>query len=162
MIKEGTVVSMTYQLTNNAGEELDRADKNEPFTYLHGAGQIVPGLENALAGLLVGSKKKVTVAPADGYGELEPQLRTAATRSQFPEEQDIEVGMRFAAEDGQGNQIVFTITKIEGEDIELDGNHPLAGETLHFDVEVLAIREATAEELAHGHAHGEHGHGHDH
>lgn len=161
MIKEGTVVSLAYRLTNNEGEELDRADKGEPFSYLHGAGQIVPGLEDALTGLLVGSKKKVVVSPEDGYGVVEPNLRTTATRNQFPPDAELSVGMRFAADVGGDQPIVFTIVSLQGEEIGLDGNHPLAGETLNFDVEVLGIREATAEERSHGHAHGPDGH-HDH
>ena len=162
MIKQGSVVSMTYRLTNGSGEEVDRADRNEPFTYLHGYGQIVPGLEKALTGLLVGSKKQVTVAPAEGYGEIEPQLRTHASKKQFPPDANLQVGMRFAADDGSGHPIVFMITGLNGDDVALDGNHPLAGETLNFDVEILGIREATPEEIAHGHAHGEHGHDHHH
>lgn len=160
MIKEGSVVSMTYKLTDSAGEELDSADSSSPFTYLHGHGQIVPGLERELEGLLVGSTKKVTVAPVDGYGEFEPDLQTIARRNQFPADQQMEVGMRFAADVGQEQPVVFTVVAIEGEEIKLDGNHPLAGETLHFDIEVLAIRDATEEELAHGHAHGADGHHH--
>lgn len=162
MIKDGTVVSLSYRLTNSQGEELDRADAGDPFQYLHGHGQIVPGLEKALAGLLVGSKKAVKVPPADGYGEVEESLRTKAKKSQFPAGQELSVGMQFAADAGDGHPVVFTITSIKGDDITLDGNHPLAGETLNFDVEVLGIREATAEELSHGHAHGPDGHGHDH
>jgi FKBP-type peptidyl-prolyl cis-trans isomerase SlyD len=162
MIKDGCVVSMTYQLTNKAGEELDRADKGDPFSYLHGHGQIVPGLEKALAGMLVGSTKQVTVPPAEGYGDVEPGLRTKASKKQFPADAKLEVGMRFAADDGGGHPVVFMITEIKGDEISLDGNHPLAGETLHFHVEIMAIREATPEELAHGHAHGAHGQGHDH
>ncbi len=160
MIKQGTVVSMTYLLKNDAGEELDRADKAEPFTYLHGAGQIVPGLEQALAGLLVGTKKTVKVAPEEGYGHLDENLRTVASKKQFPEGAELSVGMRFAADSGDGQPIVFTIVGLEGDQVALDGNHPLAGETLHFDVEIVAIRDATKEEMEHGHAHGPDGHHH--
>lgn len=161
MIKDGSVVSMTYRLTNDDGEEIDRADPSEPFAYLHGHGQIVPGLEKALTGMQAGAKKKVVVSPDEGYGSVEPNLRTSAKRQQFPLDAELSVGMRFAADDGHGHQIVFTITDLKGDEVSLDGNHPLAGETLHFDVEILGVRAATAEELAHGHAHGEHGHSHD-
>lgn len=160
MIREGTVVSLAYRLTNDKGEELDRADENEPFSYLHGFGQIVPGLESALKGLLVGSKKQVKVSPEDGYGIVEPQLRTTASRNQFPPDADLHVGMRFAADVGGGQPVVFTVTHVAGEEISLDGNHPLAGETLNFDVEVLGIRDATDDEKSHGHAHGPDGHHH--
>jgi FKBP-type peptidyl-prolyl cis-trans isomerase SlyD len=160
MIKDGSVVSMTYRLTNTAGEELDSADKSAPFMYLHGHGQIVPGLERELSGLVVGASKKVVVSPLDGYGEFEPELQTVARRDQFPADQHLEVGMRFAADVGQEQPVVFMVMDIEGDKITLDGNHPLAGETLHFDVEILEVRDATAEELAHGHAHGPDGHHH--
>ena len=160
MIKEGSVVSMTYRLTNTAGEELDSADKSAPFMYLHGQGQIVPGLERELEGLATGAKKQVVVAPVDGYGEFEPELQTVARRDQFPADQALEVGMRFAADVGQEQPVVFMVVEVEGEEVTLDGNHPLAGETLHFDVEILEVRDATEEELAHGHAHGPDGHHH--
>jgi FKBP-type peptidyl-prolyl cis-trans isomerase SlyD len=160
MIKNGTVVSMTYRLTNTAGEELDRADKGEPFSYLHGSGQIVPGLEAALTGMLVGSKKQVTVNPMDAYGELDERLRTTVGKSNFPPDQEIEIGMQFAADVGDDERILFTVTGVEADEVHIDGNHPLAGETLHFDVEVLEIREATKEEVEHGHAHGQGGHHH--
>ena len=162
MIKNGTVVSMTYLLKNDDGEELDRAERDDPFSYLHGASQIVPGLEQALVGLAVGAKKVVEVAPEEGYGVIDERLRTQAKKSQFPPDANLVEGMRFVAEDGEGGEMVFTVTGLEDDTVHLDGNHPLAGETLHFDVEILAVREATAEEVAHGHAHGAHGHDHDH
>ena len=160
MIIKDSVVSMTYVLTNGSGEELDRANKDEPFTYLHGHSQIVPGLEKALAGALVGTQKKVVVTPAEGYGEIEDKLRTTASRKQFPEDAELSVGMRFAADDNDGQPIIFTITDLTADEVSLDGNHPLAGETLHFEVEVVGVRQASAEELAHGHAHGPDGHHH--
>ena len=160
MITKDSVVSMTYILTNGSGEELDRASRDEPFTYLHGHSQIVPGLENALAGSLIGSQKKVVVAPADGYGELDAKLRTTSSRKQFPADAELSVGMRFAADDDDGQPIIFTITELSGDAVSLDGNHPLAGETLHFEVEIVDVRPASAEELAHGHAHGPDGHHH--
>lgn len=160
MVKDGSVVSICYRLTNAAGEELDRAERTEPFFYLHGSGQIIPGLEAALLGGLVGTKKQVRIEPADAYGEVDQNLVTQVPRSSFPAGQKLEVGMKFAAEVEEGNDVVFTITKVEGETVFIDGNHPLAGETLQFDVEILGVREATADELAHGHAHGPDGHHH--
>jgi FKBP-type peptidyl-prolyl cis-trans isomerase SlyD len=162
MIKNGKVVDLTYSLTNTEGEILDKADTEAPFTYLHGASQIVPGLESALEGLKAGDKKKVTVQPAEGYGEVNPQLKLTVKRSQFPPTAQIEEGMQFEANAGDGNGLVFTIESIEGDDVAIDGNHPLAGVTLHFDVEVMKVRDATQEELDHGHAHGPDGHGHHH
>jgi FKBP-type peptidyl-prolyl cis-trans isomerase SlyD len=160
MIKSGSVVNMTYVLTNDDGEEIDRADKSEPFTYLHGHNQIVMGLEKELLGLKAGDKKKVLVSPEEGYGDIDPSLITMAKTNQFPKGAELEVGVQFMAEDADGNNVVFTIVEIEGEDVTLDGNHPLAGETLNFDVEILGMREATPQELEHGHAHGDHGHDH--
>lgn len=160
MIKSGSVVSMTYVLTNDDGEEIDRADKSEPFTYLHGHHQIVPGLEKELEGLKAGDKKKVLVNPDDGYGDIDPSLITVAKKTQFPKGAELQVGVQFMAEDPEGNNVVFTIVEIEGEDVTLDGNHPLAGETLNFDVEILSMRDATPQEIEHGHAHGAHGHDH--
>lgn len=157
MIKKNSVVNLNYCLKNSNGEELDRSDKDQPFAYLHGVGQIVPGLEKALEGLAVGDKKEVTVPPAEGYGDLIPTLKTQVERSNFPEGVDIQAGMQFEAE-GEGNRrIIFEVLSVEGDKVNVDGNHPLAGETLHFSVEITGIREATQEELTHGHAHGEGG-----
>jgi FKBP-type peptidyl-prolyl cis-trans isomerase SlyD len=159
-ISNGKVVNLLYSLKNDQGEVLDRADKEAPFTYLHGADQIVPGLETALEGLKVGDKKKVTVAPADGYGETNADLKLTVNRSQFPGKVDLEPGMQFEAHTPDGHGVVFTVEAIEGDKVKIDGNHPLAGQTLHFDVEVLEMRDATDEEKDHGHAHGEDGHHH--
>lgn len=160
MIKDGSVVSICYRLTNTAGEELDRAEKSDPFFYLHGSGQIIPGLEAALVGSLVGAKKQVRIEPKDAYGEVDENLVTDVPRDNFPPGQALEVGMKFSADVDEGDSVVFTITKVEGDRISIDGNHPLAGETLQFEVEILAVRDATPEELAHGHAHGPDGHHH--
>lgn len=160
MIKKGTVVGLSYSLKNAGGETLDQADGNDPFIYLHGSGQIIPGLENALEGLNIGDKKTVVVPPKDGYGEINPQLKMKIDRSSFPAEEQLQTGMQFAADGGEAGQLVFTILDINDQDVMVDGNHPLAGETLHFAVEVLSIRTATSEELSHGHAHGAHGHSH--
>jgi FKBP-type peptidyl-prolyl cis-trans isomerase SlyD len=160
MIKNGTVVNLAYRLTNDSGEVLDQADAKEPFTYLHGSGQIVPGLENALEGAQVGDKKKVSVAPAEGYGEMNPELKLVVKRSQFPAGAKIAAGMQFQANGPEGEDLVFKIDAVEGDEVHIDGNHPLAGCTLHFEVEVLSMRQATEEELEHGHAHGEDGHHH--
>ena len=162
MIKKGKVVSLSYQLKNSKGEELDSADKRDPFTYLHGSSQIVPGLENALETLKIGDKKKVTVSPDEGYGEIDPHLKLSLERSLFPTDMPLKPGIQFEASLGEDDgDAVFTIQSVEGDKVMVDGNHPLAGETLHFDVEVLEVREATEEELSHGHVHGPEGE-HDH
>ena len=124
-----------------------------------GTGQIIPGLESAMEGLKVGDKRKLTVPAAQGYGEIDPTLKLAVPKSQFPPSTELEAGMRFQAEVG-GEEVLFTVERVEDDKVHIDGNHPLAGKTLHFDVEVLSVRDATAEELSHGHAHGEDGHHH--
>ena len=160
MIKDKTVVGINYVLTNSEGEKLDKSEENQPLVYLHGTSQIVPGLEKELAGLKVGDKKNVEVSPDQGYGEIDDKLHIKTERSFFPKDVDLAAGMDFSADVGEGKNQQFTVVKIEGDQIFLDGNHPLAGKTLHFNVEVVSIREATEEELAHGHAHGEGGHHH--
>lgn len=161
MIKKNSVVSMIYCLKNTNGEELDRADKGQPFAYLHGVGQMIPGLEKELEGLGIGDKKDVTVPPQEGYGELNPQLKMQVDRANFPKDADIKPGMQFEGQGDGGTRTVFTVKAVVGDKIDVDGNHPLAGETLHFSVEITEVREATQEELSHGHAHGEGG-AHDH
>ena len=159
MVKKDAVVSLSYTLTNADGEELDKSSSDKPFAYLHGNKQIVPGLENALEGLAVGDKKEVTVSPTEGYGEFVAGLKMDIERTNFPKDIEIQPGMQFSAE-VNGNNQVFTVTGLEGGKVQVDGNHPLAGQTLHFDVEVVEIREATAEEMQHGHVHGPGGHDH--
>ena len=157
MVKKNSVVSLSYCLKNSNGVELDSADKNQPFAYLHGMGQMVPGLEKELEGLTIGDKKDVTVSPAEGYGDLNPQLRIEVDRANFPKDADIQPGMQFEGKGDGGTQTVFTVKAVVGDKIHVDGNHPLAGETLHFSIEVTGVRDATQEELTHGHAHGEGG-----
>ena len=161
-IQDGKVVDLNYELTNTQGEVLDKSSATEPFTYLHGGQQIVEGLENALVGLKVGDKKKVVVPPELGYGELNPELQMTVARTQFPLDAELSSGMRFRGGSPDGHDMVFTIEKVEGDQVTINGNHELAGQTLNFDVEVLSMRDATAEEKEHGHAHGPDGHGHDH
>lgn len=158
MVKKNKVVSIVYRLTNEKGEELDKAGKDDPFTYLHGASQIVPGLEKALETLAPGQKKVVTVPPTEGYGEVEPSLKMKLDKKEFPTDMPLEPGIQFQASVGEDEGLVFTVEKVDGDTVHVDGNHPLAGMTLHFDVEVVEVREATAEELSHGHVHGPGGH----
>lgn len=160
MVKNNMVVGLAYTLKNSDGEELDSAGAGDPLQYLHGVGQIVPGLEKALEGLLIGSTKDVVVPPTEGYGEHVPQLKIKTEMSMFPKDVEVKIGMQFTADLGDGKHQNFTVEKIEGDEVFIDGNHPLAGQTLHFSIEVLSIREATQEELQHGHAHGPGGHHH--
>jgi FKBP-type peptidyl-prolyl cis-trans isomerase SlyD len=158
-IAENTVASFHYTLTNDAGEVLDSSRGREPLLYLHGAGNIVPGLEQAMEGRGPGDTFKVDVAPEQGYGKRHDGLIQKVPREAFQGVDQLEVGMQFQASGPQGAMSV-TITAIEGDQVTVDGNHPLAGETLHFDIEVADVREASAEEMAHGHVHGEGGHQH--
>jgi FKBP-type peptidyl-prolyl cis-trans isomerase SlyD len=158
-IADQTVASFHYTLTDDNGQVIDSSQGREPLTYLHGTGQIVPGLEKAMVGRVAGDQFKVQVAPAEGYGEHHPELMQELPREAFQGVEDIQPGMQFQGHGPQG-VINVTVTKIDGEKVHIDGNHPLAGQTLHFDIEVTDVREASAEELAHGHVHGAGGHHH--
>jgi len=158
-VASNTVVSIDYTLTDEAGVVLDTSEGAEPLTYVHGVGAIIPGLEAALAGKGSGERVQVTVEPENGYGQRDLALIQTVGRDQFRGAPDIEVGMQFEATGPGGGRIV-TVVHIEGDRITLDANHPLAGKTLHFEVEVVGVREATAEELEHRHVHGAGGHEH--
>ncbi|MFN9730301.1 MAG: peptidylprolyl isomerase [Pseudomonadota bacterium] len=153
------VASFHYTLTNDAGEVLDTSHGREPMSYLHGAGNIVPGLENAMTGRGAGDAFVVRVAPEEGYGPRHPQLVQDVPREAFAGVDRIEAGMQFTARSPQGAQQV-TVTRVSGEMVTVDGNHPLAGEHLNFSIEVTGVRAATDEEVAHGHVHGTGGHPH--
>lgn len=159
-IEDDRVVTIQYTLTNDAGEVVDSSVGGEPLVYLHGAGNIIPGLEDALVGRKAGDSLKVTVQPADGYGEVLDDMRQVVSLSMFEGVDDLEVGMMFQTETPDGHLQLVTVTDIDNGNVTVDANHPLAGQVLHFDVSVEAVREASAEELAHGHVHGEGGHHH--
>ena len=158
-IADRSVVSIHYTLKNDRGEVIDSSAGAQPLVYLHGSGNIISGLEKALVGKVVGDKISVKIAPAEGYGERDARAIQDVPRRAFQGIRDIKVGMSFTAEGPQGPTRV-TVTRIVGDMVTVDGNHPLAGENLNFDVEITAVREASAEELAHGHVHGEGGHHH--
>ena len=151
-ITDKTAVSIHYTLTNNSGEQLDSSRGEEALLYLHGAGNIIPGLEAALTGKSVGDTFNVTIPPAEAYGELAPDMVQVVSKKMF-DGMDLEIGMQFHADVSHGSGVI-TITEINGDDVTVDGNHPLAGETLIFDVEVVDVRPATDDEMAHGHVHG--------
>ena len=162
LIADGQVVVMQYSLRDDDGDLLDASTADDPMAYLHGAENIVPGLEKALAGKGVGFKGKVVVPPGEGYGEREDEEPDVIPRKAFPPEMEIEPGMTFTAEGPYDEQAPIWIVGVEGDKVLVDSQHPLAGKTLHFEVEVIAIRPATQDELAHGHPHGPDGHGHHH
>lgn len=153
-IAKNKVVSFDYSLTNAAGNVIDSSQGGEPLVYLHGAENIIPGLEKALEGKASGDALKVTVAPAEAYGEYNKALTEIVPGSMFQGVENIEAGMQFQAETSEGVQVV-TIAKVDGDQVTIDGNHPLAGEHLSFDVTITDVREATEDELEHGHVHGE-------
>lgn len=147
------VVTIHYTLTDDRGTVLDQADAQQPLVYLHGAGNIIPGLEKALTDKQSGDKVDVTVAPDDAYGERVESMVQTVPRNMFQGIDNIEPGMRFQA-DGNTGPVLVSVTKVEDDQVTIDGNHPLAGETLTFAVEIADVRDATAEELEHGHVHG--------
>ncbi|QFU00935.1 FKBP-type peptidyl-prolyl cis-trans isomerase SlyD [Halomonas sp. THAF5a] len=158
-IAQNSVVAFHYTLTNDAGEVLDSSEGREPLTYLHGAGNIIPGLEKQLEGRVAGDKLQAQVAPEEGYGEVQPQLVQEVPRDAFQGVESVEPGMQFQAQT-QGGPLMVTVTQVEGDTVTVDGNHPLAGQSLNFDVEIAEVREASEEEVEHGHVHGEGGHEH--
>ena len=154
MITSGKVVSITYRLTNDKGEELERTQTGHPFRYVHGASTIVAGLEAGLTGRKAGEALKITVPPGQAYGEFNPSLKKKMERSLFPSEQPVEVGELFRVTEADGSACVYEVEKIDPEAVYVNANHPLAGKTLKFDVRIVDVRDATAEEQASGHVAG--------
>lgn len=152
-IANQTVVTLDYTLTDDEGNVIDRSEDGT-FSYLHGASNIIPGLEQALDGKAAGDSLKVSIAAADGYGEHDETKTVVVPMSMFPEDSEVEVGMQFQAQGPEGESLMVTVTRVEGDSVTVDGNHPLAGVQLNFEVSVVGVREATAEEIAHGHVHG--------
>ncbi len=159
VIAQDKVVLIHYTLTNESGETLDSSSGGDPLAYLHGQGNIIPGLEKALEGKQAGDKLSVRVEPAEGYGVRDEALVQHVPRRQFGGA-NVQPGMQFHAQTSQGHARVVTVKHIQGDMVVVDGNHPLAGEVLNFDVEVAEVRDATQEELQHGHVHGPGGHHH--
>lgn len=151
-ISDAKVVFIHYTLTSDAGELLDKSPEEEPMGYLHGAGNIIPGLESALTGMSAGEECDVTVEPEQGYGERDEALVQDMPIGAFDGAEEIEPGMRFQAESDQGMRVI-EVMAVDGDVVTVDGNHPLAGELLSFKVKVDRVREATAEEVEHGHMH---------
>lgn len=148
---KGTVVTVQYTLSKKGGEVLETTVGDEPFEYLHGYGEIVPGLEKVLEGAEVGFKTNVAIPAADAYGDRDEEAVIEVPRDELPE--DIEEGEEIYGDDEEGEPQSFTVMKVTKESVTLDGNHPFAGMDLVFDVEVLGLRQASAEEIEHGHVH---------
>ena len=158
-IEKNRVVQLHYTLRDEQGTVVDSSSGRDPLTYLHGKGNIIPGLEQALAGKAAGDKFEVTVAPEKGYGLRDDRLVQIVPRSKFGEAAELAPGMQVRASGPQGARLVM-ITRVERDFVTIDANHPLAGRTLHFTVEIAEVRKATHDEVTHGHAHGPGGHHH--
>lgn len=152
------VIGFHYTLTDKTGTVLDSSIGDEPLFFLEGSQQIIPGLESVVALMNVGDKKKIEVGAADAYGDVNPELLVKVKKTQFPPDAQLTVGDQFQV-NNDAHSPVFTIMSIEPDEVTVDGNHPMAGKDLLFDVEIVGMRPATAEEMSHGHAHGSHGHG---
>ena len=157
-IADGQVVSMEYTLQVD-GEVVDSSKGNGPLEFIQGTGNIIPGLERELYGLVTGDNRQVSVAPADGYGEMDSEAFIDVPRGEFPDNIPLEKGVEIQVRDQSGHPMYARIDSITDESIRLDFNHPLAGKTLNFDVTIVGVRDANAEELSHGHVHGT---GHEH
>ena len=149
------VVAIHYTLRNANGDIIDQSDEGQPMEYIHGADNIIPGLENALTGKTIGDKCDVTVSPEDGYGAHEPQMVQEVALAMFQGVETVEPGMSFQSQGPDGQPMMITVTAVDGDTVTIDGNHPLAGQTLSFAVEIAGIRAATDDEKQHGHVHSE-------
>ena len=158
-ITKNHVVAIDYKLTDDQEQVLDTSEGSEPLWYLHGAEGIIPGLEQQLDGKQLGDHLEVAITPEDGYGQRNDSLRQTVPREQFDDNEELKLGMQFRVDSGD-EPLIVTIVEITDDTVTVDGNHPLAGMNLNFDVTVREIREATPEELEHGHVHGPGGHSH--
>jgi len=152
-VAQDKVVSIDYTLTGEDGKVIDSSQGREPLAYLHGAGNIIPGLENALEGKNEGEQVNVSIPPDQAYGQRDERMVQPVPRAAFQGVADIQPGMQFQANTNAGPRLI-TVVGVEGDQVTIDANHPLAGATLNFDVNVVNVRDATPEELSHGHAHG--------
>jgi FKBP-type peptidyl-prolyl cis-trans isomerase SlyD len=158
-IGDQKVVTLHYTLTDSEGRVIDKSDDGT-FAYLHGASNIIPGLESALAGKSTGEEVTIAVSPEEGYGARDDAMLQQVPKSMFEDDSQIAVGSQFHAQGPNGEMLIVTVMEVQDEHVLVDGNHPLAGVDLHFDVTIIEVREASAEELEHGHVHGPEGHQH--
>ncbi|WP_337866923.1 peptidylprolyl isomerase [Ignavibacterium sp.] len=154
------VVTLNFTLKDEQGNILDTTENAQPFSYISGQEQVLPKLEAEVDTMLVGGNKHISIPAAEAYGEYNEEVVQVVGRENFPQDFLLEVGMQYIASAPDGTKMPFTITNVEGDDITIDFNHPLAGKDLEFDVELLDVRDATPEELAYGHVHGTGGHHH--
>lgn len=153
------VVTIDYTLTDEQGQVIDSSQGSDPLVYLHGFSNIIPGLESALEGRKSGDALNVKVSPGEAYGERDDAMIQSVPRDLFEDAGELEVGMRFQSVSEEGVRLV-TVVDVTDDTVTVDANHPLAGVTLTFDVTVVGVRDASAEELEHGHVHGPEGHHH--
>lgn len=158
-IEANSVVTLHYTLKDNDGKIIDQSDDGS-FLYLHGAMNIIPGLEKALTGKVAGDALAVNVSPEEGYGVKEADRIQEVPKEMFEGSEEITVGTQFHAQSPDGQAVVVTVVEVKDEVVVIDGNHALASVDLNFDVKIMDVREASEEEVAHGHVHGEHGHQH--
>jgi len=159
-LKSNQVITIIFTLKDSDGNIIEATTKERPFSFISGGNQVLPKLEDTLGQMLIGSKRTIVLSPEDAYGDYDDSALQQVSRSEFPDDTDIQEGMTFIADSPDGQQLPFLIKKIEEENITIDFNHPLAGQTLTFDLELLSLRDATIEELGHGHVHGLGGHNH--
>ena len=152
-VEKNKVVEIDYTLKNDTGKVIDSSEGRDPLAYIQGIGNLIPGVENALEGKSSGERVEITVPPETGYGVRDDSLMLTIERSKFDEVDDLKEGQRFRMETPDG-PMVFTVLKVDEAEVLVDGNHPLAGMTLSFDITIQSVRDATAEELEHGHVHG--------
>ena len=158
-IAKHKVALLEYTLTDAAGEVMDTSEGGEPMAYIQGIGNLISGLEEELEGKSAGDELNATIPPEKGYGVRDDSLVQVLEKSVFQGVDELQVGMQFQAQSDNGTQMIW-ITEISGDEVTVDANHPLAGETLTFDLKVVEVRDATEEELDHGHVHGPGGHHH--
>lgn len=158
-IEPNAVVTLHYTLKDNDGRIIDYSNDGS-FLYLHGAMNIIPGLEKALVGKTTGDELTVKVSPEEGYGVKEEDRIQQVPKDMFDSAEEIKVGVQFHAQSPDGAAVVVTVTEVKEDSVVIDGNHALAGVELNFDVKIVDVREASQEEIEHGHVHGEHGHQH--
>jgi len=159
-VEQNKVVMMHYKLADKDGNVIDQSEGRPPLAYIHGIGALVPGLETELEGKVKGDKFSTVVSPEDAYGTRDEELVRVVPKSGFQGDEEMQLGMQVQIDTGEKGLAIATLVKIDGDDITLDLNHPLSDMELHFDIDIVDIREATDEEIAHGHVHGEGGHQH--